>query len=914
MARQLPLFDFKQQPTPRAKGLRQELHRFFFGDDIFISYSRSDAGRYATALAARLSEAGYLCFLDQLGTDADQSIPGSLRDKVRKSSALVLVGTRGAAASRYVREEVEIFKESRRPILPIDVDGALVGEDWPELAGLSRIPESGKHVAKGEPAPATLTTLRNASRYRRRNQSLRLSLAAGAALLLLVTLAAGLSAYLFFVANEKAAAARESAASAVRQEKGARATLLARVRGREFDALTLAVEAAEPEVGAGRTPSEEIVNGLTAAVMAIDQAVALRDLRGGIKVAQLSPDARRVFVATFERSADERGPGTERWGVWDAQTGARLSALMEGPSPDSGVTTASFSRDGARLFVAVTRGPESTLWLCDLSRTSSCKLSRSPDGNPYPAALDSDGRKLAFVNRHPQQGGPAAMFVTDLDWDAPDPLPARSSWKRLKLSPPASAAQTAFAPDGRLLLFSYDPILDSSHAYDVSRCEQSGDCAPSGAVTPAGLLGITDDGEPIILTHSFTRAGGNREPVIHLADWPGKGGVTIKRTLRGFKGVVRSAAFAGGRAYVATVHGERVYISGAAASDSFAALRAHDHDLHLVRYSPDGRFVVTVGARGEVNLWDARRNVLLYSRQLPGGDKASLWPAASFSADGERVAAMTPSGFGVWKTSDGGEVARPCASLPQLRSGFDLILLDSIHGSGQVITRHRIATEHDANKYIVWDAATCAPVRGLETAEHLDSPKASPQRFKVFLRDGPRVVTVGDDRGVYLWNLSEAGTQAAAGSNSLTPQKIGALPDGPYAPLTAAFEGGVTLLVVNQSDNSFYVWRDGRLRRLSGAIRYWPNSPFHAAISPDGTFAAGANYTGEAIVWDLAGGAKIFGFDCDLSGSWPAAPLAFSPDGRKLAVATRDGVARIYPVTASGFVAAARRMLHNGDR
>jgi WD40 repeat protein len=177
MSRQLQLFDdLHKKSPPHAKGVKQKLYLFFFGDDIFISYSRSDAGKYAMALAMTMSEHGYLCFLDQLGTDVNSNLPESLKAKVRGSTALVLVGTGRAAASRYVREEVEIFKESRRPIHPISVDDALAKEEWPELAGLTWIPESRKSVERGEPSLETVTQLRNASRYRRRNQVLRLSL------------------------------------------------------------------------------------------------------------------------------------------------------------------------------------------------------------------------------------------------------------------------------------------------------------------------------------------------------------------------------------------------------------------------------------------------------------------------------------------------------------------------------------------------------------------------------------------------------------------------------------------------------------------------------------------------------------------------------------------------------------------
>lgn len=227
MTRQLPLFpDLYEKPSLQAKSFRARLHRFFFGDDIFISYSRADAGRYVTALAAELSESGYLCYFDQLGTDVNRNLPASLKEKIRKSTALVLIGTVGPAGSRYVREEVEIFKGTKRRIIPIDVDGALEQNEWPEIAGLSLIPEAMSRVKKGEPDTGTIKLLKDSCRYWRRNAWLYLSLFAG---------------FSFIALTVIERTANQHAQNATREEQASRATLLAREPGGEFVALSLAL-------------------------------------------------------------------------------------------------------------------------------------------------------------------------------------------------------------------------------------------------------------------------------------------------------------------------------------------------------------------------------------------------------------------------------------------------------------------------------------------------------------------------------------------------------------------------------------------------------------------------------------------------------------------------------------------------
>src|SRR5678815_3931780 len=108
------------------------LMRFLFGDDIFISYSRRDGAKYAAALANELSKPGndYSCFLDQWGASADNELSPPVLRALRHSYMLVLVGTTGAADSPLVRQEVQLFSnrrwfQPRRPVLPINIDGAL---------------------------------------------------------------------------------------------------------------------------------------------------------------------------------------------------------------------------------------------------------------------------------------------------------------------------------------------------------------------------------------------------------------------------------------------------------------------------------------------------------------------------------------------------------------------------------------------------------------------------------------------------------------------------------------------------------------------------------------------------------------------------------------------------------------------
>jgi WD40 repeat protein/Skp family chaperone for outer membrane proteins len=113
----------------RTRTVVEKVRSFLRGDDVFISYARWDSTGYATALADRLSEKGFLCFLDQYGTDVHDQLPERMKLKLRRSTVLVLIGSLAAIKSKAIREEVELFKETERAIIPIDVDGAFSDTD-----------------------------------------------------------------------------------------------------------------------------------------------------------------------------------------------------------------------------------------------------------------------------------------------------------------------------------------------------------------------------------------------------------------------------------------------------------------------------------------------------------------------------------------------------------------------------------------------------------------------------------------------------------------------------------------------------------------------------------------------------------------------------------------------------------------
>jgi hypothetical protein len=199
--------------------------RLPFADDIFISYARKDSSTYATGLAEELTSRGYSCFIDRLITEANPDIPESLRRKLRSCGLLVVVGTEWSGTRQSIKEEIIEFKKTKRPIIPIDVDGTIQEAIWYEdIIGMA--PEEERNpdaLSNGDPSPSVVSRVDKSFKYLKRNQKLRRWTVATTAVLLVligVSVAAGRKA-----TNEIARAdeARRIADEATRQATVAKA-------------------------------------------------------------------------------------------------------------------------------------------------------------------------------------------------------------------------------------------------------------------------------------------------------------------------------------------------------------------------------------------------------------------------------------------------------------------------------------------------------------------------------------------------------------------------------------------------------------------------------------------------------------------------------------------------------------------
>lgn len=173
--------------------------RSFFADDIFISYARKDSSTYAAGLADELTKQGFSCFIDRLGTEANAELPETLRSKIRSCTMMVVVATKWSGSRDSIKDEIVEFNKTKRPIIPIDIDGSIYDAVWYKLIeGIAPEPEKNTNALDdGDPSPPVISRIEKAFKYKRRNERLfrwTVGTAGVLVLLIAVSVAAGFKA------------------------------------------------------------------------------------------------------------------------------------------------------------------------------------------------------------------------------------------------------------------------------------------------------------------------------------------------------------------------------------------------------------------------------------------------------------------------------------------------------------------------------------------------------------------------------------------------------------------------------------------------------------------------------------------------------------------------------------------------
>jgi hypothetical protein len=150
------------------------------GYDLFISYRRSDATPYASALFELLRQADFRCFLDDNDATPGKPLTDRLRRALKRSKVLLIVASPDLPLSIWVPKEVEIFAKSRRDIILINVEDGMTlalasGTLGPFLNKDALWIDEQARIGPGDaPSAHVVGSIQKNFNHRRANRNLRL--------------------------------------------------------------------------------------------------------------------------------------------------------------------------------------------------------------------------------------------------------------------------------------------------------------------------------------------------------------------------------------------------------------------------------------------------------------------------------------------------------------------------------------------------------------------------------------------------------------------------------------------------------------------------------------------------------------------------------------------------------------------
>lgn len=327
---------------------------------------------------------------------------------------------------------------------------------------------------------------------------------------------------------------------------------------------------------------------------------------------------------------------------------------------------------------------------------------------------------------------------------------------------------------------------------------------------------------------------------------------------------VKLASFSPHGSRIVTVAATNAYLWNAQTGALVATLQ-HAGNVNDAAFSPDGSRIVTASADRTARLWNAQTGASLE----PVLRETGSINTARFSPDGTRVVtASYDQTARVWRVQ--GPAAGTSIALPHHAA----VVAASFSPDGS-----RVVTSSSDWIFRVWNAATGNLVAA--TQKDLGFPYTAE-----FSPDGATFVT-SSSTAVRIWS-------ATSGDLVKQVQRTGAVFD-------ASYSADGTRIVTSATDTTARLYyADGTPIAVLAIPRGWVRS---AAFSRDGSRVITGADDGVARIWDARTGevAKLRG------DTGPVVFTAFSPDGSRIATDSDDNTARIWNGTTGSFIAVLRQ-------
>jgi WD40 repeat protein len=584
-------------------------------------------------------------------------------------------------------------------------------------------------------------------------------------------------------AREQADVARTEELSATANRLAAEAATLIPPAQAELDpelALLLAAEAAELDA----TP--RAVNILRRALLVSHLRAVLPE--DGVTSATFSPDGAQVLVGTED--------GTTA--VYSADGRTKQATLEVGDH----VTGAVFAPDGRHVLTTERAGP-AKLW--DVAEGT---VERSFGRAPISASLSPDGSLALTAEAQ-------AVRV----WRVSD----GSVVSTIEL--PADVQQASFSPDGALVTtVGQGPeaqVFDAASGRMVAAVDHGSEVT-SAAIAPGGRLLVTTG------TDSLARL------------WAMTGGGKLLQVLEGHRGHITSGVVSPDGTLLVTTSTDGTARVWELPSGQFVSELGHPNRVSGAAFSGDSRSVVTWDVGGQARVGSPRTGV---TSALLAGHRDAV-TSATFDASGETVLTASADGRArIWRSGIIADL-RPVAALspPVSAAAF------GVNGD-----------------YVAVSAGDGLEVLSTSDGDHVARMPSAPAVAVALSRDGSSLAAALDDR-VSIWAVGEDGPRQTLDE----------------AATALAFSPDGSLLAVGTESGSIGIWaRDGRrVSVLTGSSATVTSIAFDLA----GERLAAGFGDGTLAVWRVNGADRLYARTANRQ-AVPVTSVAFSPDGDRLATA-----------------------------
>ena len=894
--------------------LRKSLVTRWLGYDAFLSYTHGDARDYTLRLQQELeSRHKFVCFRDATELAAGDELDDRIMTALGRTRMLVVIGSPKSRNSSYIGKEIDAF-DSTKPLVGIDVDGALPLDLWPKLEKRIRLPESSEAFRAGVPSPACVLGINGAATSRRvRTLARRLTVALAAVAVLLV---AGVSISLWRARAERIEKDRQarialaqSLATEARRHDGVLAVLLA------VEGWRLNEEAQGP---AGKDVDEALRKALTTQRLSNQLAV---QAPAPIEVTDLDSDGtwalarhadawrllkrdNRQFVTSGEPARAAKAILGNRGSVvrWsndgtishEAPEGGRAETIT---APAAKITSVAAGDDGRALAV-VSEGRLYAVYIRS-GRVAEWQLVRDYGGerfNRVLATISESGRRIAAAQF---LGDRVDVFVWDIDHNG---RVGSSRNLAAEFGNVEGLSGIVLSPTGKYLVLTSAIAESSGPAFLWDLDSVAAPLEVRGKGESFESVAFTRDERLMALgTRAYGVDGTSFKTAIEFIDvWQFFNSIDGRRgkvlaSVTCDQATISLLRFSKDGERLLAVDGNTVRVFDELWSrPKQRRLWIHDRPVVSAAWNKDARTVLSATRDGAFFEWDAMPPPA-EPRLAAVSNSGHFFPIAV-----DPVGRIVSGGYGLlklWDTRKPPDPRDPFAlHRPQLESDVGDGNLTSVAFVGRT---ESIVAGHSDGRVLYWKDARLGTPAVVGKHENRDAP--------VFVRTAPNeniVLSGGADGEVRAWPLGgkegwtvdrpgkpitalagqHRGELAAWAAGTLvrfgawTRRSLGQSVERTFDHEVTAMAFGQTALFVGQADGT--VWRqlisgnEGRERvgqhrkRISAA-----------ALDPTERWLATGDPDGEVRLWDLVqGGAPVVLADS----KHPTMDLVFSADGKWL--------------------------------